>query len=308
MIDIIAIGEPLMELSDIESDRGRVYLAGFGGDTSNFIIAAARQNVKTAYYSRIGTDAFGDRFIRLWKDEKVDISAVQRDETAHTGLYFITYDNGEHLFTYMRKGSAASKMTAADIPEAHIKNARLLHVSGISQAISDTACDAVFHAVSVAKQNGTAVSYDPNLRLKLWSLARARAIIEAILPMCDIYLPSYDEAVLLTGRNEPNEIVDHWHKCGCKKIVLKLGKKGVLVSDGETRTLVSGWSVDTVDQTGAGDTFDGAFCAEYLRTGDMIGAAVFGNAAAALSTTGYGAVAPIPRREAVEAFLAMQCK
>lgn len=302
-MDIIAIGEPLMELSDIESEGRRVYLPGYGGDTSNFLVAAARQGARTAYFTRLGADAFGDRFLDLWRGEGVDVSTVVRDEKAHTGLYFITYVGREHAFTYMRKGSAASLMAPGDVPEDLVKSARLLHVSGISQAISDSACDAVFHAVALAKEGGTLVCYDPNLRLKLWGLDRARAVIHATAAQCDIFLPSYDDVTALTGLTEPDGIVDFYHGLGCGKVLLKLGKKGVLVSDGTDRALVPGWVVDTVDQTGAGDTFDGAFCAQYLKGADLVESARYANAAAALSTMGHGAVNPIPRREQVEEFL-----
>lgn len=302
-MDIVAIGEPLMELSDIEGDGRHAYLPGFGGDTSNFLIAAARQEAETAYFTRIGTDTFGKRFMDLWKTEGIDTSAVIWDEAAHTGLYFITYVGKEHSFTYMRKGSAASQMTPSNIPKTFFKGTRLLHVSGISQAISDTACDTIFEAVRMAKSMGVLVSYDPNLRLKLWGLDRARAIIHATVPSCDIFMPSYDDVTALTGLFEPEKIVDFYHRLGAPIVVLKLGKKGVLVSNVNERIMVSGWVVATVDQTGAGDTFDGAFCAQYLRTGNLAEAARYANAAAALSTMGHGAVTPIPRRPTVEEFL-----
>lgn len=303
-MDIVAFGEPLMELCDITDAQGkRVYLPGFGGDTSNFIIAAARQKASTAYFTHVGADAFGDQFLKLWQDEGVDASQVVQSETAHTGMYFITYTPAGHQFTYMRKNSAASRVAPPDVPEALIARARLLHVSGISQAISESACDAVFRAIEIAKRNGTLVSYDPNLRLKLWGLERARAIIHATAALSDIFLPSLDDVQQLTGLSEPEAIAEYYHSLGIRTVLLKLGSKGVLVSDGTVKETIQGFKVETVDQAGAGDTFDGAFCARYLSGAGILEAARYGNAAAALSTTGYGAVAPIPHKEQVEAFL-----
>jgi 2-dehydro-3-deoxygluconokinase len=301
---IVAIGEPLLEFSNITTEQGdNVYLPGFGGDTSNFIIAAARQGASTAYFTHIGADAFGDLFLDLWRREGVDVSYVVRSQDAHTGMYFITYTESGHQFTYMRKGSAASRVKPEDIPEALIKKAKILHVSGISQAISESACDAVFHAINIAKKNDVIVTYDPNLRLKLWGLDRARAVIHATAAMADIFFPSQEDVQQLTGLTEPDSLVDYYHSLGIKTILLKLGSKGVLVSDSKSRKLIPGLKVDTVDQSGAGDTFDGAFCAQYLKGYGIFESAEYANAAAALSTMGHGAVTPIPYRKDTEVFL-----
>lgn len=298
-MDIISIGEPLMELSDTSSAQPGTYLAGFGGDTSNFIISAARQGMETAYITRIGEDAFGNRFMKLWEAEGVDTSAVIRDKEAHTGLYFISYGENGHEFTYMRKGSAASRMTPADIPRELIASAKLLQVSGVSQAISGTACDAVFCAISVAKQNGVKVVYDPNLRLKLWGLERARAVIHETVRLTDIFLPSYSDVTELTGMKNVDDILSLYHGLGVGLIVMKMGDEGAIVSDNGKQTRLPCYSVETTDATGAGDTFDGAFCARYIAGDNPGDAAAYANIAAALSTTGKGAVAPIPRREEV---------
>lgn len=300
-MDIVSIGEPLMELSNTEPG---IYKEGFGGDTSNFLMAAARQGVQTAYFTQIGQDAFGNAFMKLWESENVDTSYVNRLSTAHTGLYFITYTEKGHEFSYFRAGSAASLMAPADVPEELIAKSKLLHISGISQAISNSACDAVFEAVKLAKKHNVIVTYDPNIRLKLWSVERARAIINATVPMCDIFMPSLEDAETLTGMSGAEKIADYYHSLGVSTVILKLGKHGVLVSADGHQEIIPGFVVDTVDQTGAGDTFDGAFCARYLKGATPMEAARYANAAAALSTRGYGAVTPIPREAEVEAFLA----
>lgn len=303
-MDILAIGEPLIELSDIgDQERGRVYLQGFGGDTSNFAVAAARQGAKVGYLTRVGTDTFGDQFITLWQKEGIDVSLVERDPNSHTGMYFISYTSQGHEFTYMRKGSAASRLKPENIDAQVISQVRLLHVSGISQAISDTACDAVFRAVDIAQASGVWISYDPNLRLKLWPLARARAIILATAVQCDVFLPSLEDSQQLLAIDDPNDIIDYYLGLGIKMVVLKLGKEGVLVADHNERRYVQGFQVDTVDATGAGDTFDGAFCTKILEGASLVEAARYANAAAALSTKGHGAVNPIPCKEIVQAFL-----
>ncbi len=149
--DIICLGEPMLEFN--EQTDGR-YLKGHGGDTSNAAIAAARQNASVGYLTQLGQDAFGTEFLELWQSEGVDTCHVRRRGDARTGIYFVSHDERGHSFTYMRKGSAASLMSPADLPQEYISGARILHVSGISQAISATAADTVFAAMDICRQAG----------------------------------------------------------------------------------------------------------------------------------------------------------
>ncbi len=178
-LDIIALGEPLYELNQQPDGR---YLPGFGGDTSNVAIAAARLGSHSAYIGKLGNDPFGDAIARLWDMEGVDSSEVGRHPTAQTGLYLVTHGERGHQFSYYRKGSAASLMTPDDVPTAVIARAKYLHVSGISQAISETAREAVLAAIGAARKANVAVSYDTNLRTRLWPIETARPAIEEWQP------------------------------------------------------------------------------------------------------------------------------
>jgi 2-dehydro-3-deoxygluconokinase len=302
--DIVCLGEPLVEFNQTRSaETPANYLAGFGGDTSNCAVAAARQGATVGYMTVVGADPFGDALLDLWRREGVDFAEVGCDPSANTGIYFITHADDGHHFTYFRAGSAASRMEPKDLSASYIAGAKVLHVSGISQAISNSACDTIFTAIEVARRNGVRVSYDTNLRLKLWSIHRARAVIHAALALSDIALPGYDDATKLTGLDDPDAIVDFYLGLGVPLVVLKQGKMGALVATPTERRRVEGHVVDVVDATAAGDTFNGAFLAEIVAGRDPFAAAAYGNAAAALSTGGYGAVEPIPRRKEVEALL-----
>ena len=257
----------------------------------------------TAYITRLGDDAFGRKFLGLWKRENVDISGVRIDPDAPTGIYFVTHGDRGHEFSYLRAGSAASRMRPADMPLGLIRDAKVLHVSGISQAISASACDSVFAALDAARESGARISYDSNLRLKLWPLARARAVIVATLPLSDWFLPSRDEAALLSGASEASAILDWCHASGAPLVALKMGADGVWVSSAKVREHIPGHRVDAIDATGAGDCFDGAFAARIIAGDDALAAARYANAAAALATTGYGAVDPLPTHADVAAFL-----
>lgn len=301
--DLLCLGEPLIEFNQQASG---LYLQGYGGDTSNCAIAAARQGAKTGYISRVGDDSFGRSLKKLWSVEGVDTSCVTTDNQAATGIYFVTHDDDGHHFDYRRAGSAASKMDAQDLPIQALRDTKILHVSGISQAISPQATDAVFAAMTMVKAGGGKVSFDPNLRLALWPLDRARAIIHAGMTLCDIALPGLDDAQLLTGVNDPDGIVEFYLNLGAEIVALTLGTKGALIATRTERRLIPGRKVKAVDATGAGDTFDGAFLARLAAGDDPFTAADYANAAAALSTVGFGAVEPIPSRKSVETFLCDQ--
>ncbi|MCY1212127.1 2-dehydro-3-deoxygluconokinase [compost metagenome] len=297
--DIVALGEAMVEFNQTGRDGGRSYLQGFGGDTSNAMIAAARQGARCAYVTRLGNDDFGRMFLDLWRRESVDTSGVALDSSAHTGVYFVRHGNDGHAFSYLRAGSAASRMRPSDLPLGMLRSTRYLHVSGISQAISASATDAVSTAIQVAAQAGAKVAYDPNLRLKLWPLERAREVILATIPHCAHFLPSLDDVRLLSGREAPADIVAWCHHMGARQVVLKLGSQGCVVSDGTQLSFVPPFPVTAVDATGAGDCFDGAFLAQLAAGNDPVSAARWAGVAAALTTKGYGAVEPLPTREAV---------
>jgi 2-dehydro-3-deoxygluconokinase len=302
--DLVAIGEPMLEFNQVRRDDPSMYRQGFGGDTSNCIVAAARLGARTAYITRLGNDAFGRLFLDLWRSEGVDTRGIAIDDEAPTGIYFVTHGDTGHQFSYLRAGSAASRMRADTLPVDIVRGAHVLHVSGISQAISASACDAVLAAMEVAREAGTRVSYDSNLRLKLWPLARARAVIIASMARCDWFLPSFEEASQLSGHADPPSIIDWCHAQGAPVVVLKMGAEGCWVSSREGRTRIHGHRVEAIDATGAGDCFDGAFTARICAGDAPADAARFANAAAALATTGFGAVAPLPRPDAVQALLA----
>jgi len=299
--DVLALGEPMVEFN--EQPDGR-FLMGCGGDTSNAAVAAARLGARAAYMNAVGADAFGDVLLAMWAREGVDARHVRRVEGGATGIYFVTHGSQGHAFTYRRAGSAASLIAPADIASGTIAATRVLHVSGISQAISNSAADAVFAAVEAARAAGTAVSYDPNFRAALWPLPRARAVIEATAALADILLPGLEDARALTGLDDPGRIADHYLKRGAKVVALTLGAEGAFVATPTERLAIPPHSVPLVDATGAGDTFDGAFLAELARGADPFAAARFANAAAALAVQGYGAIEPMPRRGQVEALLA----
>lgn len=296
--EILALGEALVEFVRIpQTDDGRPsYRQGFGGDTSNAIIAAARQGAKTGYISAVGGDPFGEELLGLWRIEGVDTACVTLREQDPTGSYFVMPDPAGRRFSYARRGSAASLFGPDDIDEDAIANAKILHVSALSQAISLSMRAAVTRAAEIARANGTMVSYDTNLRLNLWTLEDAKATIEAFLPLVDIVLPSDDEAQTISGLTEDEDLLGYFSAHDPKIVVLKRGEKGPVLRTANGVQSFTVPDVDAVDSTGAGDSFAGAFLAYYLETDDPAEATRRAIKVAAGTVSGFGAVDPIPRR------------
>ncbi len=296
-IDILAMGEPLYELA---RRADGTYLPGFGGDTSNCVIAAARHGARTAYISAVGSDPFGEALLDLWRTEGVDATSVTRSAHAPTGIYFVIATKGGHEFIYRRQGSAASLIGPDNVPAGLIQRSRILHVSGISQAISRSALDAVAGAIEIAKACGTLVSYDTNYRALLWPIARAREVAAWTLARADFALPSLEDMGTLFGAATPEEAVDCCLELGAGIVALTMAGQGAMIADRSRRQAIPALPVEAVDTTGAGDAFDGAFLAAYLRERDFIKAARYACVAASLSTQRLGAVAGLPTRAETE--------
>ncbi len=299
-VSILSIGEPMAEFTRQADGR---FLQGVGGDTSNLAISAARQGASVGMVTRLGQDWFGDEIAALWDREGVDGRLVIRDPSAPTAAYFVDPDPAARAFTYFRAGSAASRLHPDDLPEDVLRAASIVHLSGITQAISASACDAGFRAIEVARSAGVDVSYDTNLRLGLWPLDRARAVMHAAMARSTIALPSLDDSRLLTGIEDSHDIALYYKGLGPRIVALKCGAEGVVLAFGDKISRIPPLEVDAVDSTGAGDAFGGAFLARLVAGDTPLEAARYANVVAALTTTGHGALPAIPLAPEVAAYL-----
>lgn len=299
--ELVCIGEPMLELNRQapDADGRTLFLQAHGGDSSNVAIAAARQGASVGYLTALGRDAGGDSFMQLWAAEGVDAAGVRRSAEHPTAIYLVQHGPEGHSFHYYRHGSAASFYGPDDLDGERVRAARMVFASGISQAISARAADAVFHAFALAREAGRQVAYDTNYRPRLWPAARAAAVIHAAIGMSDIALPGLDDAAALTGLTDPDAVADFYLRLGPRVVVLKMGAAGAMLATASERHRIPPFPCRPVDATGAGDTFCGAFLARTLAGDSPLDAARYAACAAALSTTGYGAVPPIPRAAAV---------
>jgi 2-dehydro-3-deoxygluconokinase len=229
----------------------------------------------------------------------VDTSTVIRTDRYQTGVYFVTHDAAGHHFLHYRANSAAAMYSPADVPTAAIAASRILYVSGISQGISDTACDAVFAAIDVALGNGVKLAYDTNYRPRLWPPSRAAAVMHAAMAHADYAMPGLEDVQTLTGLTDPDAMLDFYLRLGAKLVLLKMGADGAYLATADARKRIPAYKVVPVDATGAGDTFCGSFLARILAGDEPEQAARYASVAAALKCLGYGAVGPIPRPPAI---------
>jgi 2-dehydro-3-deoxygluconokinase len=223
------------------------------------------------------------------------------------GIYFITtFGDGQREFTYYRAGSAASRITPADLDPAFLGDCHVFFTSGISQAISPTARATVRAAVEMARAGGARVAFDPNLRVKLWSLAEARAALDEILPFLDVILPSApEESEALLGLTDPAAIVEHFWARGVPIVAVKQGAAGCVIGAEGRLTTVPAYPVArVVDTTGAGDAFNAGFLHGLIHGRAPVAAARVGTVLAGLKCRGRGATASLPARAEFERALA----
>ncbi len=308
MMDVVTFGETMV-LFNPETEGPLRYVGTFtksiGGAESNVAIALARLGHKVGWFSKLGQDEFG-RFIKSTiMGEDVDVSRVLMDETRPTGIFFKErFSTVNPSVYYYRKNSAASSFKSEDIDLSYLCQAKILHITGISLALSTSFREAIFYAVKEAKKCGVLISFDPNIRLKLWEKEEARKWIIDLAKESDILFPGDDEAELLFGTKDPVEVCRICHDMGIKIVALKLGKKGSYLSSPEFQGEVSGYPIENpVDTVGAGDGFAAGFLSAYLENLSLVDCGKRANAVGAMATLVKGDMEGFPYREQVDIFM-----
>src|SRR4051812_30300005 len=309
MADVVTFGETMALFSPRETGPLR-YVADFrlkfGGTESNFAIALARLGIDVGWFSRLGDDELGRFIAHNVRGEGVDVSRIVIDPGAPTGLYVKEISAvGDTTVYYYRRGSAASRMTPDDLDAEYIRGARWLHVTGITPALSESCHEAVVRAVDLARGRSLEVSFDPNLRLKLWSVARAREVMFPILRRCTVLLGGMEELSLLLDVDEADAAADWALEQGVSVAAIKRGADGALVATASERRTVAPFTIPrVVDTVGAGDGFDAGFVAGRLLGRDPWQAAELGNVIGAHALMVEGDYEGYPTMHEAEAFLA----
>ena len=239
---------------------------GIGGSESNFAIALRRLGTSVSWVRRVGQDALGDLVQREIRGEDVN-TLVARDPDAATGLMIKESRTTKHQKVYYyRQGMAGSRITPRDLPREVISRAKVLHLTGISAALSDSSLETVHAAIGIARDAGVTVVFDLNYRAGLWDESAARSAYRQILAKVDVVFAGDDEAAIALGYPaEPEQLARDLIALGPKDAVIKLGARGCAgVIDGayyECEAI----KVRAVDTVGAGDGFVAGYVAEMLQ-------------------------------------------
>jgi 2-dehydro-3-deoxygluconokinase len=298
-MDVVTFGETMVLFAAVEQGPLRfatTYTRHSAGTETNFAIGLARLGHEVGWFSRVGDDEFGQYIVNTVRGEGVDTSRVIVDTEAPTGVLFKEKrELGARKIVYYRKGSAASRLSPSDLDADYIGSARRLHLTGITPALSPTAREAVFAAAKLARERGVTVSFDPNLRLRLWTRDQARDTMRELLPLCDVVLPGLDEAELLTGESDADRAADAIRALGPTTVVVKLGPEGALGVTPDERVRAPGVKLERiVDPVGAGDGFAAGFTSGQLRGMSLEESLRIGNVVGAFATTVVGDVEGLP--------------
>ena len=308
--DVIAMGELLIDFTmNGESEQGNnMFEACPGGAPCNVLAMLNKLGKKTAFLGKVGKDQFGVLLKNTLDEAGIDTSNLKMDADVNTTLAFVhTFPDGDREFSFYRNPGADMKLTADEIDAEFLKKAKLFHFGTLSMT-HDGVREATKKALDIAKENGLLISFDPNLRPPLWSsLELAKEQMEYGFQFCDILKISDNEIQFVSGKEDYDEGIQYLQeKYHIPLILLTLGKDGSRAYYKDMRVERSGFKMDTIETTGAGDRFCGSSLNYGLEHGmedlteEQLGEMMtFANAAAALITTRKGAIRSMPEKEDV---------
>lgn len=303
--EVVTLGETMAVLAPTRPGRlaaSRTLHLSVGGAESNVAISLARLGVPSGWVSAVGQDELGDLVLNTVRGEGVDCTHVARTE-APTGLYLRDHVGNDHVRAfYYRSGSAASRMGPGQLPDTYLEGAKVLHMSGITLALSESCRDLVHGAARAARKLGVTVSFDVNYRGKLWTPAAARAAVDAVLRHVDVLFAGEDEVQLLWGESGSDWLV-RMAGMGIPEVVLKRAAAGAVAAHSGNVIHAAGLSVPVRDPVGAGDAFAAGYLAALCWGRDVPQRLRYGNAMGAWCVMSHGDYENAPRRSELEAFL-----
>lgn len=309
--DVAALGELLIDFAmDGKSGQGNQrFEACPGGAPCNVLAILGKLGKKTAFLGKVGDDQFGKLLKETIEEAGIEARGLRMDGEIPTTLAFVhTFPDGDRDFSFYRKPGADMMLTEDEVDEDVIRQSKIFHFGTLSMT-DEPAGSATKKALNTAKEAGCLISFDPNLRPPLWkSLDDARKMMEYGFGYCDILKISDNEIQFVSGKEDYDEgiryLQDTYH---IPLIFLTMGQDGSRAYYRDMRVERPGYSVKTIETTGAGDTFCGSVLNGILEKGmenltrkDLEEILAFANAAAALVTTKKGAIRSMPEREEIE--------
>ena len=315
MADVVALGELLIDFTQISSDDGGypTLEAHPGGAPGNFLAALAKYGIKTALIGKVGRDQFGDMLCRTLKEAGISTAGLIRSPEVFTTLAFVTLDpQGERSFSFARKPGADTCLTFEEVDLDLIDQARAFHFGTLSLT-HDPAKTATVRAVEYAKIRGKLMSFDPNLRKPLWDdLDRARNEMLWGISRAHVVKLSDEEVDFLWGCNAEegaNRLIEEY---GVRMAMVTMGGRGCYLKNKVASCRIAPPPVTALDTTGAGDIFGGSALSgilemdrdpAFLNELELQAVGFFASTAASLSTTRRGGLTSVPDRAEVVAHM-----
>lgn len=307
-MDVITIGDALITMNP--STHGPLRFVNtferkVGGAELNVAIGCSRLGLKTGWISRLGSDEFG-RYIRNYvRGEGIDVSQVELIEGFPTSIYFKEIFGPDRINSYYyRDNSPTNSFTVEDINEDYVRHAKVVHISGVFAAINNTNKDVVLQLLKLAKKHDVLVTFDPNIRLKLWNAEQARECLVTFLPYVDVLLTGEDEAELLLGTSDLTELIDCVKQYGITHIILKKGAQGAIgYKDNQIINSPAIVSANIVDTIGAGDAFAVGYIYSLINNWSLEKSLHFANVVASYVIGVPGDNEGLPYKEEIEIFL-----
>ncbi len=303
---VVCIGESMMLA--VPPSPGRLrhapsVLLKIGGAESNVAIALARLGISSAWAGLLGDDEPGALVLDRIRAEGVDTCAVRRVHGRPTGLYLREELAGQVRVHYYRAGSAASTMAPGSLDLDCLDGADVLHLTGVTPALSPECADFVRWAAQEGRRRGLQVSFDVNYRSWLWGPAEARTAIESVLPYVDVLFVSAEEAAALWGWADDEDGVRRLADAGPREVILKRGHLGASLWSEKERWDAEPFAVRQVDPIGAGDAFAAGYLAGTLQGARPEARLRLGNAMGALCVTTLGDYEGLPTAEELARFM-----
>ncbi|XP_026460430.1 fructokinase-2-like [Papaver somniferum] len=311
--EIVCFGEMLIDFVPNESGVSLAESAGFlkapGGAPANVACAITKLGGSSAFIGKFGEDEFGHMLVDVLKENGMNSEGVCFDKDARTALAFVTLKkDGEREFMFYRNPSADMMLKDSDLNMGLIKQAKIFHYGSIS-LITEPCRSAHMAAMKASREAGALLSYDPNVREPLWPSAEAcREGIKSIWSSADVIKVSDDEVEFLTQGDAADEknVLSLWYE-GLKLLLVTDGEKGCRYFTKHFRGAVEGFSVNTVDTTGAGDAFVGSLLCSAAKDSSILEdesklreALRMANACGAICTTKKGAIPALPDNAAAQ--------
>ena len=271
------------------------------GAEMNVAVGVCRLGRTAGWIGRVGDDELGASILYRLRGEGVDVSRAQVDAGAPTGVLIRERrDVGPLEVLYYRRGSAASRMTTADLDADYLGSAGVLHLTGITPALSDSCRETVFAAAEIARTARVPIALDPNMRRKLWSEHEAKAVLCDLVSRSDVVLPGLDEAEMLTGESDPEKAARGLQTLGPRRVVVKLGQRGALAVEDDAAVHVPAAPIArVVDPVGAGDAFAAGYHAAQARGLSFVECVRVATRSGSLACTVPGDLEGLPRWEEV---------